>query len=212
MITFLFDACALARRYFEDIGTANIDQIYRYPGSTIAIPNLAYAETTSAIISAYNAGLLDEDNLDDALALLDSDILALRFIKVKVDDEHVFDAAVLLRRHKVVPTGQVGTGKAGIGGADAVYLAIALSLTREARTVGDRLILVTSDGALYQSALDEPELEAFHFWTCQCSSCGHIRIPIKAQDNACPVCGKLCQPCKLENCDSTFRVDFKEES
>ena len=59
MITFLFDACALARRYFEDIGTANIDQICRYPDSAIAIPNLAYAETTSAIIASYNAGLLD---------------------------------------------------------------------------------------------------------------------------------------------------------
>jgi hypothetical protein len=174
MITFLFDACALARRYFEDIGTANIDQICRHPDSAIVIPNLAYAETTSAIIASYNAGLLDKDELDDALVLLDLDILALRFTKVKVDDEHIFNAAMLLRRHKVVPTGQVGTGKAGIGGADAVYLAIALALTREARRVGDRLILVTSDGVLYQSALDEPELEAFHSgWISRRNANGH---------------------------------------
>jgi hypothetical protein len=145
------------------------------------------------------------------LALLDSEILASRFTKVKVNDKHVFDAVVLLKQHKIIPTGQTGTGKAGIGGADAVYLAVALALTQEARRVGDRLILVTSDGALYQSALDEPELEAFHFWTCQCSSCGHIHIPVKARDNACPACGKLCQPCKFENCDSAFKVNFKEE-
>ena len=34
----------------------------------------------------------------------------------------------------------------------------------------------------------------------------YISIPIKAQDNTCPACGKLCQPCKFENCDSTLEV------
>lgn len=211
MITFLFDACTLARRYFEDIGTANVDQICRYPDSVVAIPNLAYAETTSTIITAHNTGLINEDELGNALTLLDSEVLDSSFTKVKVDDEHIFDAAVLLKQHKIIPKGRTGTGKAAIGGADAVYLAIALALTQEAQRVGDRLILVTSDGALYQSALDEPELEAFHFWTCQCSSCGHIHIPVKARDNVCPVCGKLCQPCKFENCDSAFKVNFEEE-
>jgi len=209
MITFLFDACALARRYFEDIGTANVDQICRYPDSSIAFPNLAYAEATSAIIAAHNAGLLDANELDNALSLLDADVLSAAFIKVKVDDEHISNAATLLRRHKCVPRGQRGTGKAAIGGADAVYLAIALALAREAKKAEDRLILVTSDWALYQSALDEPELEVFHFWTCQCSDCGNVRIPVKAQDNVCPVCGKPCRPCRLENCDSTFTMGFE---
>lgn len=209
MITFLFDACALARRYFEDIGTANVDQICRYPDGSIAFPNLAYAEATSAIIAAHNAGLLDKDELDNALSLLNADVLSATFVKIKVDDEHISDAAVLLRRHKCVPRGQMGTGKAGIGGADAIYLAIALSLAREAKKTGDRLVFVTSDWALYQSALDEPELAVFHFWTCQCNVCGNVRIPVKARDNVCPVCGKTCQPCRFENCDSTFAVDLK---
>ncbi len=208
MITFLFDACALARRYFSDIGTANIDQICRYPGSRVVFPNLAYAETVSTIVSAYNAGLLDDFSLSESLHLLDSDVVSPSFTKIAVSDMHIYEAGRLLKKHKLVPRGRLGSGKTGMGGADAIYLAVALSLSREARYSGDRVILVTSDRALYQAAQDEPGLETFHFWTCQCSHCGHVRVPVKGRKNTCPVCGKVCDPCSRGLCDSTYRVQF----
>ncbi len=209
MISFLLDACAMARHYFPDIGTANVDQIFAYPNSIEVIPNLARVETASAMIATFNSGVIGKDVLDLALTTFLDDVQKHKIIEVEVSDQHISDGIHLLQRHKYIPRGQRGTGKAGIGGADAVYLAIALSLMREAKETGDRVILVTSDWALYQSALDEPELDVFHFWTCQCGECGNVRIPTKAQDNVCPVCGKRCQPCRFENCDSTFTVNFE---
>ena len=209
MISFLLDACAVARHYFPDVGTANVDQIFAYPESIRVIPNLARVETASAMIAAFNGGVIGRDVLDLALTTFLDDVQKRKVAEVKVGDQHISDGIHLLQRHKYVPRGLMGTGKAGIGGADAIYLAIALALAREAKKAGDRLVFVTSDWALYQSALDEPELEVFHFWTCQCSGCGNVHIPVKARDNVCPVCGKSCRPCRFENCDSTFTVDFR---
>lgn len=209
MISFLLDACAAARHYFPDIGTNNVDQIFTYPDSTSVIPNFARAETVSAMIAAFNGGLIDSEVLDLALTTFLDDIQERKLIEIKVKDQHISDGVHLLQRHKVIPRGQQGTGKAGIGGADAVYLAIARALTREARKMDDRVILITSDGALYQSALDEPGVEVFHFWTCQCSTCSNVRVPVKAKDIICPVCGKQCRPCQFEHCESTFTVDFE---
>lgn len=64
MILFVLDACAAVRRYFPDIGTANIDQIFDYPDSLLVLPNIARAEVVSAIIAAYNAILIDESKLN----------------------------------------------------------------------------------------------------------------------------------------------------
>lgn len=208
MISFLLDACAVARRYFPDIGTANIDQIFAYPNSIRVIPNLARVEAVSAMIAAFNSGVIDREVLDLALTTFLDDVREHAVVEVEVSDQHVSGGIHLLQKHKYVPRGQKGTGKASIGGVDAVYLDIALMLTREAKRLGDKLILVTSDWALYQSALDEPELETFHFWTCQCSACGNARVPTKERDNVCPACGKSCRPCRFESCDSTFAVNF----
>jgi hypothetical protein len=44
MILFVLDACALARIYFDDIGTRNLLQIYSYPNSQHITPNFAHCE------------------------------------------------------------------------------------------------------------------------------------------------------------------------
>ncbi len=54
MIIFVLDACAIARIYFEDIGTRNILQVYNYPDSLLMVPNFAYCKSISAMISALN--------------------------------------------------------------------------------------------------------------------------------------------------------------
>lgn len=68
MIFFVLDSCAAARRYFPDIGTANIDRIFNYPDSLLALPNIARAEVVSTIIAAYNATLIDEPKLNLAMS------------------------------------------------------------------------------------------------------------------------------------------------
>jgi len=51
MIFFILDACAIARIYFPDIGTANMLSIYNYPNSKMLAPNFAYSEAISAAVA-----------------------------------------------------------------------------------------------------------------------------------------------------------------
>ena len=73
---------------------------------------------------------------------------------------------------------------------------------------GIRTILVTSDGALYHSAVDETGLEAFHFRTCDLG-CGCTSIiPVKGKANSCPHCGRTFALCQVDSCVSTYQVVF----
>jgi hypothetical protein len=70
---------------------------------------------------------------------------------------------------------------------------------------------VTSDSALYNSALDEPGIKAFHFWTCDLGcQCGTVWVPIKGSKspNTCPTCGATCDSCSVERCPSKYQVSF----
>jgi predicted nucleic acid-binding protein len=209
MIYFVLDACALARIYFPDIGTRNLLQIYDYPDSKILIPHLAYSETISVLISALNQHFIDDDQYRLAKARLSSDLLSRKILSVEVTDVHISASGRLLEKHKRQP------GRMKLGGADALYLALALQLASSLQHFGGRVILVTSDGALYSAALDEPDIEAFHFWTCDLGcQCGTVWTPIKGApqppkpSNTCSTCGATCDICCEERCPSKYRVSF----
>jgi hypothetical protein len=68
------DACAVARRYFTDIGTRNIDQLFDYPDSILVLPNIVRSEAVSAMIAAYNALLIDEVMRDSAIVQFADDV------------------------------------------------------------------------------------------------------------------------------------------
>ena len=208
MIFFVLDACAAARRYFPDIGTANIDQIFDYPDSILVLPNIARSEVVSAIIAAYNATLIDEPKLNLALSRFAIDHQIGKYQIVRVSDVYIDKSIRLLRKHKMVPHGSYGTGKAGIGGADSIILSVGVELGKSVHHSGDRVIFVTSDWALYSAAKDEVDLEVFHFWTCECRDCGYIRIPKKERREVCPNCRKVCSICQLSICDSRYVVRF----
>jgi len=119
--------------------------------------------------------------------------------------QYISVARRLLERHRPIP----GVRRK-LKGADSVYLATAVLLAESLKPSGVRVILVTSDMALYQSALPEPNVEAFHFWTCQCPKCGRIDIPTKMKEHQCPnpKCTFACIPCCLANCKSAYVVGF----
>jgi len=209
MIYFVLDACALARIYFPDIGTRNLLQIYDYPDSKILVPHIAYSETISVLISTLNQRLIDDSQYRLAKARLSSDLLSRKILSVTITDVHVSASEQLLEKHKRQP------GRMKLGGADALYLALALQLATSLQRFGGRVVLVTSDGALYNSALDEPDIEVFHFWTCDLGCrCGTVWIPIKGSprpprpSNTCPTCGATCDPCSVERCPSRYQVSF----
>jgi len=202
MIYFVLDANAAARCYFDDIGTGNMMQILAYSDSLFVVPNIIRVEVTSALLASMNEGLLSRDEVDSAIANMGRDFSRPSFVPIRVSDWHLDAAVELLRTHKGLP------GR-NIGGVDAIYLAIACHFGRMAPPE-DKVILVTSDMALYNCALAEPGIEAFHFWTCQCPKCGTVLIPAKGRDHHCPGpdCDFECLPCSLANCRSVYTVSF----
>ncbi len=206
MILFVLDACAVARVYFRDIGTRNMRQIYAYPQSQMIVPSVALCEILSTLISAYNNRVLDGTQYRASRAAFEGDLK-----RGKIRSFNVVPAVIELAR-ELICKHKVQSGKMGLGGADSIYLALALHLARIVKSHGWRVILVTSDGALYNSAMDEPELETFHFWTCDMGcNCGVEVIPIKGKPispNTCPNCGKACPECRYDLCPSRYKVTF----
>ncbi|MCK4314910.1 MAG: type II toxin-antitoxin system VapC family toxin [Anaerolineae bacterium] len=209
MLVFVLDACALARVYFKDIGISNMLYIYNYPDSRLVIPSIAYPEVVSTLVSTLKGHSITAAHFHEARKLLSRDLSARKALSIEVTAELAATAAGLLEKHKTQP----GRGK--LSGADAVYLALAVDLAKNLAGSDDRVILVTSDGPLYQAALDEPNVEAFHFWTCDLGcKCGIVWIPIKGSpqppkpSNICPTCGRTCDPCSVSTCPSMFKVSF----
>jgi hypothetical protein len=205
MICFVYDANSVARTYIDDIGTANLTQLYNYPDSLIMMPEIAPIETTSAWLSLCDEGFISNDQYQVVQTLLKDDINRGKFKLVDFELRHISVARQLLERYRPIP----GVRRK-LKGADSVYLATAVLLADSMKPAGARVILVSSDIALYQSALSEPNLEAFHFWTCQCPKCGQIDIPTKMKEHQCPnpTCAFACFPCCLANCESVYVVRF----
>lgn len=206
MILFVLDACAAARVYFKDIGTKNMRQIYDYPQSQMIVPGIALCEVLSTLISAYNNRVINVTQYEASRAAFEGDLRAGRIRSFNVAPATISLAAELLCKHKVQP------GKMGLGGADSLYLATAVHLSATVKKYGWRVILVTSDNALYNAAQDEPNVEAFHFWTCDMGChCGVEVVPVKGKPtspNTCPSCGKVCPECRHDLCPSTYQVAF----
>ena len=203
MIFFILDACAIARIYFPDIGTKNMLSIYNYPNSKMLAPNFAYSEAISALISTLNQRLIDQSQYRLAYARLTSDFSTHKIRATRISDAHINLSARLLEKHKMQP------GRMRLSGADSIYLAMALRLSMQIKRFDGRVILVTSDGALYNSACDESSIETFHFWTCNLGcGCGTTIIPIKGDSNSCLSCGKTCAICRIDLCPSTYSPRF----
>jgi len=206
MILFVLDACAAARIYFKDIGTRNMRQICAYPQSQMLVPGIALCEVLSTFISAYNNRVIDATQYKAARAVFENDLQVGRIRAVNTSPSTISLAASLLCKHKIQP------GKMGLGGADSLYLATASHLAAAVGEYGWRVVLVTSDKALYNAAQDVLDVEAFHFWTCDMGcNCSVEVIPVKGQPatpNACPNCGKVCSECRYDLCPSTYQVTF----
>lgn len=208
MFVFVADACAIARIYANDIGTKNMRQIYHYPNSRLLTPFFAPVEALSALLSMLNGGFIDEPTYQAARGAMLADFAQRRISTFHITVADLKVAQQFLEKHKRLP------GRGGLGGADALYFALAMRLNKQLKDRGDRVILITSDGPLYRAVLDEQDVEVFHFWTCGLG-CGHTDfIPIKGAPrppkppNQCPVCLTTCPVCRVDVCPSNYVVAF----
>jgi hypothetical protein len=131
---------------------------------------------------------------------------------------------------------KVQEGKS-FNGVDSIYIATGRGIAGDFTDEGMSFIFITSDNNLYRAAKDEDTFHAFHFWSCN-YGCGHVvGIPDrKGKDreeqtkrcpecsnqvvvreghitrNTCPECGNHCGYCTIEECPSTYTVDFRSIS
>lgn len=204
MLYFCLDASAAARLYLQDVGSHNLTQIAEYPDSHLVAPSLVKVETVSAWLQAVDEEVISEGDYHVLREAFEDDEQNGRVAIVELGEAVILIAQQLLERYRPIP----GVRRK-LKRADSIYLATAVHLARLLKPLNGHIILVTSDHALYQAAQAEPEVGAFHFWTCDLGcACGVAIIPVKGQRNTCPHCGQTCALCQYEGCPSRHRVAF----
>ena len=195
MIHLFLDACALARRYFYDVGSRNIDQLFGLTDSAYLTDMLGIPETAGALRSTFENPQFPtfrRQQFDAAIGLL-TNHWRTQYQVLQIDPQAASDATALIYHHN-------------LRGGDAVHLALALKyrdavLTKEPN---DTIIVVTSDDRLADAATAKG-LKVFHFWQCQCPSCGVEFRPRKYNMNTCPGCNFTCR-CGGPTCTSTYEI------
>jgi predicted nucleic acid-binding protein len=63
-----FDTSALVKRYYEEDGSENVDELIEDEDSTVVITSLSIIEATSAFRRKYNQGEIEQDRMDQLLS------------------------------------------------------------------------------------------------------------------------------------------------
>jgi len=63
-----FDTSALVKRYYEEDGSENVDELIEEEESTVVITSLSIIEATSAFRRKYNQGEIEQDRMDQLLS------------------------------------------------------------------------------------------------------------------------------------------------
>jgi predicted nucleic acid-binding protein len=138
------DASALAKRYVPEVGTPEVNHLFRrVPADRLVVLNVGAAEVVSLMVRKRNAGRIAATNFQQVLADFVAEIVAPAFpVKVQADDARVFAAFPLIDTHS-------------LNAADAILLRSALDLAAELRTRGDDLLIVSSDLRLLRACQAE---------------------------------------------------------
>lgn len=225
-IVFILDACALARKFYNDIGKINLDTVFGIEEAVFIIPEIGIIETISALLAACNEKKITYNEYKLAVSSLFKMINDKQINVIKLKSDYVKDSIAILEKYKV----QEGKSFNGI---DSIYILLCNEIANQLNDFNRKVIFVTSDNKLYNASLDETNYNTFHFWTCDLG-CGHTQlIPKKGMidtpekvincsvcqnkivvkeekksSNTCPICGAHCINCDYTSCVSTFIPSF----
>ena len=136
MIFYYLDASAWVKRYYSELGTRWVQELFaQHP--TIACASLGLIEVTATPARKRKAREIDPLPFEQKVQELEEDWGS--FIQIQLTTEAV-DLAKDLARNMA------------LRGADAVHLASALVLQRRFADVEDRLVFVASDRELKEAA------------------------------------------------------------
>ena len=140
----LWDASALAKRYYPEIGTDSVDAIFaEVLPSNMVITFGGYAETYSIILRARNRGDFAADAAAEAKSSLRMEFLENDDVEFILADEHdILSGIELMERHN-------------LNSSDASILAAYLRYRRSVLHHGVQFILVATDRRLLRAATVE---------------------------------------------------------
>lgn len=136
MIFYYLDASAWVKRYYQEAGTAWVQDLFIHNRS-LACASLGLIEVMATLARKGKAGEINPSMLKQKAEELEEDWG--QFIQVQLTDEAV-DIAKRLAREQA------------LRGADAIHLASAILLRSRFAEEDDRLIFVTSDHELKEKA------------------------------------------------------------
>lgn len=137
----LWDASALAKRYYTEAGTDTVDAVFAaLPAAEMTVTYLGYTETAAILRRKYNAGVITLPTFNGARLMLQQETLGtLNFRLLVTDEADMLNAVALVDRHN-------------INASDAIILTAYL---RHARTVRDACIVVAADRRLLRACAAE---------------------------------------------------------
>jgi hypothetical protein len=138
-----WDASALAKRYFAELGSDTVDALIdQNAGHRLATSPWGYAETYSVLLRRLNAGLLTTAIFDGAILVLQADVIHNpTFSLLSISDTAVFASVSMMRRHNVNST-------------DAAILTMLLDYVA-ADPTADPLVVIAADQRLLRAAQAE---------------------------------------------------------
>jgi predicted nucleic acid-binding protein len=141
--TLFWDASALAKRYFAEIGSDVVDVVFDCSaGHSVATSPWGYVEAYSVLLRRLNAGVISAATFAGAVLTLQADVIynpKLRLLNVS--DGVIFSSIVMMRRHNLNAT-------------DAALLTMLLEYTVAAPADGP-LVVVAADQRLLRAAAAE---------------------------------------------------------
>jgi predicted nucleic acid-binding protein len=139
-----WDASALTKRYFAEIGSDVVDALFAaVPTSHVVTTFWCYAETYASLLRKRNRGEISPQFFAAAVTLLQAEILdSPDCILLSVDDQAVLDGIPLVLRHNLNTT-------------DAALLATCLRYTRSQAPGGPTHVLIVADQRLLRAASAE---------------------------------------------------------
>jgi predicted nucleic acid-binding protein len=142
--SFYWDASALAKRYAPEIGTPLVNHLFTYvtPDRMLCLI-IGISEVISIFVRKKNAQLITPEAFSQALMDFRTEVIeADAFKLISVEDTLVFASHSLIEKHALNAT-------------DALILRSTLNVATMLRSVGNDIVLVTSDHRLLRAAQTE---------------------------------------------------------
>jgi predicted nucleic acid-binding protein len=138
---FFWDASALAKRYFSEVGSDTVNALFASlsPQDMAATP-WAYAETYSMLLRRLNSGSLDPAAFTTSVTALQDEVVDdPNFDLLSIRDSAVFASVAMIRKHSLNAT-------------DAAILTMLLDYLQALPLARSACVLVAADKRLLRAA------------------------------------------------------------